>query len=51
MERPKLTDSKEFAIIRQMYFEPAEVKMRDVDQEELDNRWVARRKNNNNNAR
>lgn len=51
MARPKLTDPKEFAIIRSMYFAPATPRLKELDQEELDSRWVAKRKNNKNQSR
>lgn len=48
MSKPKLTDPREFAIIRAMYFEPAEPRMRDIEEEELNERLNARLRNNNN---
>ena len=48
MSKPKLTDPKEFAIIRAMYFVPAEPRMRDLDEEEYNERLNARLKNNKN---
>lgn len=50
-EKPKLTDSKEFATIRSIYFDPAEPQLKDMDEQEYSERWVSRRRNNYNHSK
>lgn len=51
MERPRLDDPKEYAIIKKMYFSDDRPFSEEVDSIEQKERQESRLKNNNNNAR